>query len=94
MSVDCDGGTYPAACAEEEASLRKGLSSPLFPPHKGRIVCPPPWPRFCVARTETDCASGWATIKTGEINAVLSKEEIDAFVQNPKKGTSKQCLMA
>jgi hypothetical protein len=57
-------------------------------------MAPPSCPRFGVTRTETDCASGWATIKTGEINAVLSKEEIDAFVQSPKKGTSKQCLMA
>jgi hypothetical protein len=51
-------------------------------------------PESVSAQTETDCASGWATPRTGEINAILSKEDIDAFVQNPKKGTSKLCLNA
>jgi hypothetical protein len=46
------------------------------------------------ARTETDCVSGWANPKSGDINAILSNDDIDAFVQNPKKGTSKQCLNA
>ena len=38
--------------------------------------------------------SAWANPKTGEIQGILTKEEIDVFNASPKKGTSKQCLAA
>ena len=38
--------------------------------------------------------SAWGNPKTGEIVQILTKEEVDAFVANPKKGVSKNCLAA
>ena len=38
--------------------------------------------------------SGWGNPKGGDILAILTKEEIDAFNENPKKGISKNCLAA
>jgi hypothetical protein len=38
--------------------------------------------------------SGWGNPKGGDILGILTKEEIDAFNENPKKGVSKGCLTA
>jgi hypothetical protein len=38
--------------------------------------------------------SGWANPKAGDVQGILTKEDIDAFNENPKKGISKSCLAA
>ena len=39
--------------------------------------------------------SAWANPKSGDIQSILTKEEIDAFNENPpKKGVNKACLVA
>lgn len=38
--------------------------------------------------------SAWANPKTGEIQQVLTKEDIDEFNANPKKGINKSCIAA
>jgi hypothetical protein len=38
--------------------------------------------------------SAWANPKSGEIQQVLTKEDIDEFNANPKKGLSKNCIAA